>query len=325
MATDRVDQLERVTNLLALLLETRRPITLAQIVVELQGQYPAGESAHRAAFERDKALLRAEGVPIETETLGGDQAGQMGYWIDRHRYELSDLGLTDDERRALQMAVAAVHLGTTWGEEALWKVGTVDGAADQGGVAALLPSLPMLVPLYDAVAKRCEVTFGYHGTGRTLRPYGLLGREGNWYVVGLDVERDEQRTYRVDRIEGSVALGSTGSFERPIDFDVRAAFPADAKLIGGDPVENRRAVVRVSPERAASVVGELGPDAVVDRRPDGSVDVSVPCANRSAFRSWVFGLVEYAVVIGPPEERTAVVEWLESIVDGAGSEVGRGR
>jgi predicted DNA-binding transcriptional regulator YafY len=325
MATDRVDQLERVTNLLALLLETRRPITLAQIIDELQGQYPAGASAQRAAFERDKALLRAEGVPIESETLAGDQAGQMGYWIDRARYELSDLGLTDDERRALQMAVAAVHLGTTWGEEALWKVGTVDGDADQSGVAALLPSLPALAPLYDAVANRCEVTFSYHGTARMLQPHGLLGREGNWYVVGLDVGRSEQRTYRVDRIEGAVAVGAPGAFDRPEGFDVRAAFPADAKLIGGDPVENRRAVVRVSAERATSVVTELGSDAVVRRQPDGSVDVSVPCANRPAFRSWVLGLVEHAVVLEPPDERDAIVEWLQSIVDGAASEVTRGR
>jgi predicted DNA-binding transcriptional regulator YafY len=318
MATDRVDQLERVTNLLALLLETRRPITLAQIVTELRGQYPPGESAQRAAFERDKALLRSEGVPIETETLGGDQAGQMGYWIDRSRYELGDLGLTDDERRALQMAVAAVHLGTTWGEEALWKVGTVDGAADQGGVAALLPSLPALAPLYDAVANRCEVGFTYHGEARTLWPFGLLGREGNWYVVGLDVGRGEQRTYRVDRIEGDVHVAQPGAFERPDGFDVRTAFPADAKLIGGDPVEDRRAVVRVSAARSASVVGELGDDAVVRRHADGSVEVSVPCANRPAFRSWALGLVEHAEVLGPPEERADIVQWLESIVAGAG-------
>jgi predicted DNA-binding transcriptional regulator YafY len=181
------------------------------------------------------------------------------------------------------------------------------------------------VPLYDAVAHRAEVRFGYHGTGRTLRPHGLLGREGNWYVVGLDVDRDEQRTYRVDRIEGRVVLGPPGSFDRPPGFDVRAAFPADAKLIGGDPIENRCALVRVSAQRAASVVGELGDDAVVDRRPDGSVDVSVPCANRSAFRSWVLGLVEHAVVLGPPEERDAVVEWLDAIVDGAGSEAAHAR
>ena len=34
------DRVERLTNLLALLLETRRPLTLHEIASELGGQYP---------------------------------------------------------------------------------------------------------------------------------------------------------------------------------------------------------------------------------------------------------------------------------------------
>ncbi|MEY2416089.1 MAG: hypothetical protein QOH53_1423, partial [Ilumatobacteraceae bacterium] len=41
-APGMVDQLERTTNLLALLLETRVPLTLDNIVNQLAGQYPAG-------------------------------------------------------------------------------------------------------------------------------------------------------------------------------------------------------------------------------------------------------------------------------------------
>src|SRR6478735_2708738 len=132
MATD---SLERVTNLLALLLEARAPLTLDQIAQELADQYPAADQARRAAFERDKALLRGEGVPIETEVLAGDRAGQTAYRIDRDRYDL-DLQLDDDERRALQVALAAVRfagdsggLGSgdgVWTESALWKVGVTD-------------------------------------------------------------------------------------------------------------------------------------------------------------------------------------------------------
>ena len=59
---DKVDQLERVTNLLALLLETRQPITLAQITAELSGQYPSKESALRAAFERGQGAVARRGV-----------------------------------------------------------------------------------------------------------------------------------------------------------------------------------------------------------------------------------------------------------------------
>src|SRR6188768_3169951 len=105
MATE---SLERVTNLLALLLEARAPLTLEQIADALADQYPTSERSRRAAFERDKALLRGEGIPIDTEVLGGERAGQTAYRIDRDRYEL-DLQLADDERRALQVALAAVR------------------------------------------------------------------------------------------------------------------------------------------------------------------------------------------------------------------------
>lgn len=316
----KTDPLERITNLLALLLETRTPLTLAQIADELAGQYPDVDSARRAAFERDKSVLRSEGVPIEMVTLGGDQAGQAGYWIDRASYELGDLGLTDDERRALQAAVAAVRLGTNWGEEALWKVGTGTGASDRdlAGTTALLPSLPALAPLYDAIARRCTVTFGYRGTRRTLEPYGMLGRQGHWYVVGRDVDRDEERTYRVDRIENGVELSEGDAFERPAGVDVRRAFPADAKLLGLDGDVAPEARVRIAATRAAAVERELGAEQVVERGADGSVVVSVPCANRLAFRSWVLGHLEHAEVIAPPEERAAMIDWLRAI---AGEEV----
>ncbi len=60
------DPLERLTNLVALLLETRQPLTLEQIADALAGQYPEGAAARHGAFERDKAMLREGGVPLET-------------------------------------------------------------------------------------------------------------------------------------------------------------------------------------------------------------------------------------------------------------------
>ena len=71
------DRIERLTNLLALLLETSRPLSLVEIAGELVGQYPENERSRRASFERDKAALREIGVPIETEMVtGGPYAGQ---------------------------------------------------------------------------------------------------------------------------------------------------------------------------------------------------------------------------------------------------------
>ena len=73
------DQAERVLNLIALLTENSQPLTFTQIRGALgANNYADGESG-RATFERDKALVRDMGVPIEMKTLGGNQAGESSY------------------------------------------------------------------------------------------------------------------------------------------------------------------------------------------------------------------------------------------------------
>jgi predicted DNA-binding transcriptional regulator YafY len=310
------DPLERLTNLVALLLEARQPMTLSEIADALAGQYPNGETARRGAFERDKAALRDGGVPIETATLTGDHAGSTGYWIDRGRYELK-LDLTADETRALQMAVAAVHLQPDWSADALLKLGGDEDADDDRRdpgtepslPAALLTSLPSLPVLFEATTRRSSVRFNYNDRDREVDPYGLLMREGFWYVVGFDHGRGEQRTFRVDRIHGAVEPGAAGAFVMPPDFDLAHALPDDPKAMGAP----REALVEVGPLRAGKVAREVGDDAIVERRAGGAVVVRVPCANLDAFRSWVLGLLDDAVVIEPADVRTDVVSWLEAI------------
>jgi proteasome accessory factor B len=305
-APGMVDQLERTTNLLALLLETRVPLTLDDIVNQLAGQYPAGPTALRGAFERDKGLLRDIGVPIETEVLRGSNAGQTGYRVDRDRYELRDLDLTEDERRALQVAVAAAR--TTEAEFGMFKLGGV--ADSSASITANLPQLELLPALREAIAARSTVSFSYHAAPRSLQPYALLLREGFWYVIGHDLGHDEVRTYRVDRIEGSIEQGDRDAFERPADFDPRTVFPADPKELGDG---GQTATVRIDSARSTFVVRELGAESIIRRLPDGGVEVEVPCSNLDAFRSWLFGWGVHAEVIAPAEVRAGLVDWLRAM------------
>lgn len=301
------DALERITNLVALLMETRSPLTQEQIVFELEGQYPAGDAAQRGAFERDKALLREIGVPLESEVLSGNDAGRTAYRIDRGRYELTDLQLTADEQAALQLAVAAARLADA--QFGLLKLGGDRSSAPV--VVANIPELPALPALREATATRAEVSFVYRGSRRRLQPYSLLLRERFWYVIGHDVDKQEVRTYRVDRLESDLDVGAPGAFERPEGFDPRTTFPSDPKLIGDEPAA--RAQVLVDEPRAAAIERELGAGAVLERSDDGAIVAEVPCANLDAFRSWLFGLGEHAEVLGPPDVRSAVVEWLQAL------------
>lgn len=303
------DSLERTTNLLALLLEARRPLTLDQISSELAGQYPQNKVAARGAFERDKATLRDVGVPLDTVVLGGDVAGQTGYSIDRANYELAGLDLEPDERRALQLAVAAARSAD--GQFGLLKLG--GAAGQQTSLVANVPDLVSLPPLHTAVTQRCVVEFDYHGARRRLRPYGIMLRQGFWYVVGFDETKSEERTYRVDRIEGGVDVGTAGGFERPAGVDVRSAFPVDPKQLGDS--ESMVARVVVDAGRATLVRRQLGEASVVASFDDGSIAVEVPCANVEAFRSWLFGWGSYVEVVEPASVREAVVDWLRSMVE----------
>lgn len=306
------DRVERLTNLLALLLETREPLSLVTIANELAGQYPDALQARRAAFERDKAALREIGVPIEQEIVsGGHSAGQTRYWIDRDRYELRDLDLDDDETRALQVAMAATRPGSASGQDALWKVGA--GLLDERApVAALVPDLPSLPVLREAVSRRTSVAFTYRDVERTVDPWGLLLRDGFWYLIGHDHRRGERRTFRIDRIQGSVVAVAGSAFDRPGDFDVRDAFPDDPKEIGADPTRPD-ATVLVDARRAGRVERELGVERVRRRLDDGSIEVAVPCGNEPAFRSWLLGYLDAVEVLAPDDVRAGVVAWLEAV------------
>jgi proteasome accessory factor B len=306
------DPLERLTNLLAVLLETKVPLSLERIFHNMPGQYPTETSARRGAFERDKVVLRSQGIPLQ-QTILAD--GGTGYWIDRDAYELGDLGLTEDEKRALQLAVAAVRLGVDWGDDALLKIGGPDGSFEATDVTAALPSLPALAPLFDAHLSRATTTFRYRGKQRQFDPWGLLSREGFWYVVGLEHAAGERRTFRVDRIESDVEVGHRASFTVPDGFDPATAVMDDPKAIGE--ATGTSAMVLVGSLRAQRVENEVGAGNVDERRTDGSILVRVPCANVGAFRSWLFGLGDHAEVLSPPEVRAEIVAWLEHMAGAA--------
>lgn len=315
-------QLERVTNLLALLLSTRRHLTFDEIRNELKGQYPENLVAARAAFERDKAILRDEGIPINSEVQGGDKAGITGYRIDRDAYELGDLQLTGHEAAALRIAVSALRMGQTWGEEALWKVDMDSGFAPAHTpvVQATLPVDQKLPTLHEAMSRQIVVSFTYNGKTRDLEPFGLLARSGWWYLVGNDRSVGAMRTFRVDRISSDVVLNVHQTFVRPLDFDVRHSFPTDLKElpdaidVGGD-----IAKVLIDATDVNTVLGHYGSDSLIERHRDGSATFAIPCANVQAFEHWLLGFLDRAEVLEPEKLRQHVINWLSALVTGVES------
>ena len=85
--------LERLVNLVALLLESRTPLTFEQIRSKLaEGYGHQDASSAKRMFERDKDVLRDIGVPIDVVSTDAWDV-EHGYTIDKDRYYLPESSL----------------------------------------------------------------------------------------------------------------------------------------------------------------------------------------------------------------------------------------
>jgi proteasome accessory factor B len=253
------------------------------------------------------------GIPIDMVTLGGAQAGESAYAVQRTNYELADLDLSDDEMSALQLAVATVHLAAQEGEQALWKLGAERVDDSLLGRVTVPFQDPNLARVMSAIVARAPLTYRYKGEERTVDPYGMLARRGYWYLIGWDHLRKAQRVFRVDRIEGDVVAGKRNSFAMPKGVDLLRAVPTERQMLAAGDYEHSHALVRVDASLVKQVVREFGEGAIERHGSDGAAVFNVPCSNLSAFRLWLFAMVDKAEVLEPLEVRDIVIGWLDDL------------
>ncbi|MDO5067239.1 MAG: WYL domain-containing protein [Propionibacteriaceae bacterium] len=206
---------ERLVNLLILLLAARGWISLERIRATIEGYRGLDEVNFERTFERDKAELRAAGVPLEVDDRG------EGYRIDRASYELPPVSFTPEELAALG-AAARVWQDSIAAQETSHALATLRAAGlepDPSRLATLAPRLGAVSHLavwQEGVTTRREVRFGYDGSARRVQPWTLLSRGGRWYVIGLDPQKQAERRFRLDRVTGTPCLsGAAEAFERP--------------------------------------------------------------------------------------------------------------
>jgi proteasome accessory factor B len=310
-----LDKLERLLNLITALLETPRPLTAEELRARVPG-YPEAKASFRRAFERDKDDLREMGIPLLLETIPGIDPPTEGYRIDRTRYYLHDPDFEPDELAALHLALRTVSLEGLDATDGLWRLGGVDlgeteptGETEPAGELAALPGDPNLAALFQACAERRTVGFDYRGTRRILDAHRVGYQRGHWYLGGRDHEHDELRSYRLDRIEGSVDLGAPDAFEPPRT--PRSGVPDDPWRLGSGPEEV--ASVRVDADHVAWAAHELGDASEREMGEDGSAVFHVRITNWPAFRTFVLGFLDHAELLAPATRRAELVEWLTEL------------
>lgn len=223
---------ERLLNLLIMLLVQRHYVPKSRIRAIL---YPdAGDEAFDRMFDRDKDELRSLGVPIEVGQLDPLFDDEPGYRIRPDRFALPPVSLEPDEAAVVGLATrvwehAKLAEATS---EAVRKLTAQGLEVDLGALEIAEPRLSADEPVFDvfweAVQARQAVVFDYRRSGETqprrrhLQPWGVARHAGRWYVVGHDVDRGEERVFRLSRVVGEArAVGDPGVYEVPAGTDVR--------------------------------------------------------------------------------------------------------
>ena len=207
---------------------------------------------------RDVDRLRQLGYAVEADRGAGG-----GYWLARGR-AVPPLLFTEDEAVAVGVGLqrtAALATGAD-AESAVRALVKLDAAlpgplrdrlrdlrgvvSHTGRASAGVPT-EVLTTIAGAIRGRMRLRFGYPPTRsaetleqRRVEPYRLVAADRGWYLSAFDLDRDDWRLFRLDRMS-AVAASTLGYRPRPDQ-------PDPVERLGNPPADSYRytAIIRIA-------------------------------------------------------------------------------
>jgi predicted DNA-binding transcriptional regulator YafY len=320
MAKD-TEKLIRQLSLISYLMAERRPVTALDIKRDVEGYSGMNEDAFARRFYADRAELESLRIPLTVEKPLDGVAEQENYSLRPENFHLPAIAFSDSELAALATALSLLDGEFAYAEplrlalqQITWGRPSPLAAPDQRGVALGITASAgghelsqCLAKIETAIFRHKTITFEYYTMERdelgprTVDPYHLLFRGGQFYVLGYAHERAALRVFRLSRIRGKVAYATKAEhdFRRPTDFDPRAYANLAAWQFGEIAGS---AEIRIAERIAWLLERHFGRYGEI-REIEGSGDrlFVTEYASERQLISWVLGLGENAQVLAPPE------------------------
>ena len=311
-----VDKLERLLNLTAALLETTRPLTAEELRERVPGYpddqaaLPAGVRARQGRPARDghPARARADRPGVDPPTTATASTAS--------RYYLRDPGFEPDELAALHLAAIGGAASTAsrasrgCGSSAASSRPTADGA---GASTARLAALPGRPPPARRSSRPCaerrtgDVHLQRRGAhGRPVPARATSGAAGTSPATTTAATASATSGSTASRARSTSA--PPGAFDRPAT--AAPALPGEPWQLGeGDEVVGPRCWS--TPTRPRGRPASSATRSPVEDRRRRLGRVRRGRHQLAAFRSFVLTFLDHAEVLGPPELRAEMIDWLE--------------
>jgi predicted DNA-binding transcriptional regulator YafY len=292
-------------------------LSLLQVRREWTGQELADRLEVGArTIRRDVEKLRTLGYPVEAArgVAGGYRLGAGG--------ELPPLLLDDAEAVAVAVGLRTAASRSIVGIEetsvrALAKleqvlpgrlrrrVSALSHATSAFGVDGPRIDADVLATLAGACRDGTRLHFGYvakddRATRRNTEPCAVVYSGYRWYLVAFDLDRDDWRTFRIDRIRGRVRIGGRGR-RRTVPGGDPAAYLKQRLRTGGEETPASRARIRLLVPAARAVRRVPARFATVEPDGEHACIVSSRGVWSRDFLVWMALLDEPIEVLGPPE------------------------
>ena len=273
------DVTERMLALLSTL-QTGRPFSGEELTRRL--------SVSPRTLRRDVDRLRGYGYPVET------QPGPGGFYRLAAGRTMPPLVLDDDEAVAALLALAALAAAGPAVEGGIDDAATrAYGKVDQflparlrprvTSIRASLETSPQRAPhvtarqvgvIAEAIAHRDTLRFAYTdarggSADRRVEPYRQVHHLLRWYLLGWDLDREDWRVFRLDRLAGPVRTGDRYA-ERPLPAESALEYLRQGLHRGKEPI---RLLIKAPAGEVADVLKFQ--DAEIHAAGDRETEVSI--------------------------------------------------
>lgn len=322
---------ERLLNLIIALLDTRlgRSKDFLRRNIPQYKDLPNQEAFERT-FERDKADLRDLGIPISAtsgDSAFEDDKTNAVYRIAKEAYRLPPVRFTTEEAAVLSLASRLwqqASLGSA-AARAVRKLQARGVVPDPDSIIGIEPRIRTAEPAFDAVFKAValhrNIEFPYlaASTGqqqrRTVQPWGIGEKYGHWYLVGYDLDRQAERTFRLSRIVSAVQVREE-TFDRPKQFDVQESLARLDTLTAEE-----TAVLRVQPSAAHSLRLRAETTTAAAAGSGQWDEIRFQYSDTEIMADEVASYGPLVQVMEPPQLRSAVVRRLTGVAESAARKV----
>ncbi len=272
------------------------------LVFSIQGDRVSIRFAEHLSRPVHLTLQEALAIDLALRSVSGGRLPAFGDAAPRLRRKLRDL-LSGRDREALAALDESVA-GTPPSDEVTETIGVLKDAMGRN----------VRVAIVYYTASRDEVT------ERTIEPYGLIDHRGNWYVVGRDLLRGRETSFRIDRIRTAVALPDE-EYEVPDDFTTEKFRRDDVFTPSRKDIAVK---VRFSPSAAARVREETERKALQEASDGGVIKTFRIAPERPR---WLYTHIArygpHAEVLSPPDIRAGMVGFLDQVLGDDAADVGR--